>query len=249
VPTLKDQAVCIRRHDWSETSLTVSLLTREHGVIRGVAKGAKREKGTFSGGIELLTRGEIVAIDKSDRELLTLTEWDLQEIFLAFRTSLLAHRVGLYIADVLHHALGLRDAHPPLYDAMLAALRIVGDVDAEDAARMRALLSFHMVLLMETGYDPELGVDVETGERLETLPTTLAFVPDKGGVARGLDGPDRWRVRGSTVQLMRELPVGDETEVAVVHRANRLVAAYLRYLWDREPPTMAVLFGSNRPTG
>ena len=47
--TLKDTAICIRRWDFSETSQTVSLLTREHGILRGLAKGAKREKGTFSG--------------------------------------------------------------------------------------------------------------------------------------------------------------------------------------------------------
>ncbi|MHC4990131.1 MAG: DNA repair protein RecO, partial [Planctomycetota bacterium] len=69
MPTIQDQAVCIRHWDFSETSQTVSLLSREHGVIRGLAKGAKREKGTFSGGIDLLTVGEVVAITKRGREL------------------------------------------------------------------------------------------------------------------------------------------------------------------------------------
>ena len=52
----KDQAVCIRMIDWSETSQIVALLTREHGVLRGLAKGSKRMSPSaisrFSGGIE-----------------------------------------------------------------------------------------------------------------------------------------------------------------------------------------------------
>ena len=62
MPTITDNAVCIRRWDYAETSQTVSLFLREHGIIRGIAKGAKREKGAFSGGIDLLTRGQVVAM-------------------------------------------------------------------------------------------------------------------------------------------------------------------------------------------
>ena len=56
MPTITDQAIVIRRWDFSETSQTVSLFTRDHGIVRGLAKGAKREKGDFSGGLDLLTR-------------------------------------------------------------------------------------------------------------------------------------------------------------------------------------------------
>ena len=42
MPTISDYAICIRRWDFSETSQTVSLFTRESGIIRGLAKGAKR---------------------------------------------------------------------------------------------------------------------------------------------------------------------------------------------------------------
>ena len=44
MPIIADTAICIRCWDFSETSQTVSLVTREHGVVRGLAKGAKREK-------------------------------------------------------------------------------------------------------------------------------------------------------------------------------------------------------------
>ena len=85
MPTIRDEAICIRHWDFSETSQTVSLLLRDHGVLRGLAKGARRERGSFSGGFDLFTRGEIVAIVKPGRELATLTEWTLLETFPVLR--------------------------------------------------------------------------------------------------------------------------------------------------------------------
>ena len=57
--TMHDQGVCIRQWDFSETSQTVSLFGRSLGVVRGLAKGARRERGAFDGGVDLLSRGEL----------------------------------------------------------------------------------------------------------------------------------------------------------------------------------------------
>src|SRR4051812_20305466 len=64
-----DQAVCIRQWDWSETSQTVSLFGRETGVVRAIAKGSKREHSRFSGGLEVMTRGEMIVHIKAGDSL------------------------------------------------------------------------------------------------------------------------------------------------------------------------------------
>ena len=87
MPTVIDQAICIRHWDWSETSQTVSLFARDTGIVRGMAKGARREKAPFSGGLEVLTRGEMVAIIKPSSDLANITAWDLQETFPAAQSS------------------------------------------------------------------------------------------------------------------------------------------------------------------
>ena len=40
----RDEAVVLRRHDFSETSQIASLLTRSHGRRQVLAKGARRER-------------------------------------------------------------------------------------------------------------------------------------------------------------------------------------------------------------
>src|ERR1043165_665148 len=123
MPTIKDQAVCIRHWDWSETSQTVSIFAREHGVVRAVAKGSKRERAPFSGGVELLTLGEFVAIvrqnERSPESLATLTSWDLVEAFPAIRRTLDGFYAGSYFADLVHHAARDADPHPLLFDRLV----------------------------------------------------------------------------------------------------------------------------------
>jgi DNA repair protein RecO (recombination protein O) len=95
MPPLTDNAICIRRWDYSETSLTVSLFLRNHGVVRGMAKGAKRARGGFEGGIDLLTLGQVAAIIKPARDLATVTQWRVLDTFRALREHLGANRAGI----------------------------------------------------------------------------------------------------------------------------------------------------------
>jgi DNA repair protein RecO (recombination protein O) len=247
MPTISDSAVCIRRWDFSETSQTVSLLTREHGIIRGLAKGAKREKGAFSGGLDVLTRGQVVAIVRPGRELATLTEWHLDETYRVIRRRLDANRAGLYMADLVHHMLTDQDPHPPVFDALVEAL----DGLADPSQVGMALLLFQWRVLAETGYRPEVERDAETGRPLPEDAEVLAFNPRAGGIVAAPVGSDHWRVRRSTVELLRTVASGSPAvpiEPEAVRRANRLLAVYCRELIGSELPTMRWAF-SDRGAG
>ena len=243
MPTITDNAICIRHWDFSETSQTVSLFTREHGVIRGLAKGAKREKSNFSGGIDVLTRGQIVAIVKPGRDLATLTQWTLLEVYRAVRTNLQANRAGLYMAELVHQMVREADPHPILFDAFadcLAALEQPSRIDW-------SLLQFQWAVLRESGYEPQLQKDASTGQPLDDS-TTLAFSPRAGGVVADTGQGDRWRVRRETVQLLQSV-AAETTDLPanldradIISRANRLLASYIREILGSQPPAMRWAF-------
>lgn len=245
MPTLRDQAICIRQWDYSETSQTVSLFLREHGMIRGLAKGARREQGRFSGGIDLLTRGEIVAITKPDRDLATLTEWDLQEVYWGLRLSLERARTGYYMADLVQHFFTDSSPHAAIFDGLHTGLSALQSSDAPTV-----LLTFQWLVLSEAGYRPRL--DIPGGD---AHASNLGFSPLSGMLIAMDAAPVAWRVRRSTVDLLRSLdtapgaapepapparPAAGDLESIV--RANRFLAAYIREVLHREPPTMRLLF-------
>jgi len=240
MPTLTDTALCLRRWDFSETSQTVRLFTREHGAIRGLAKGAKRARGAFSGGFDILARGQIVAIVKPGRELATLTEWSLEETYRVLRHCLAANRAGLYMADLVHHMVIDHDPHAALFDALVVALRRLG----RPAESSRALLDLQWTLLEETGYRPEVERDARTGDALPD-DSALTFSARAGGTVAGDDGPDSWRVRRETIDLLQTLARhegGADGPDEVVARSTRLLAVYARAIIGREIPTMRWAF-------
>lgn len=256
VPTLVDQAIVLRCWEFSETSQTVSLLTQAHGVLRGLAKGARRTKSTFSGGFEPLTRGEIVAITKPTTELATLTEWDLQEIYWGPRRATRAHYAGLYLADVTHHALLPGDPHPVVFETLSHALHTLDGTLTVDLIVLQYLWN----LLTDTGYRPRLDLDdlPLKDPRSRTLgfdPHTGRVVPDphsdhnvsRPALSRSGQPGRIWRVRSQTVSLLQDLSHAvrlDDRPPDQLRRASRLLAAYLSTILGKEIASAPALFGS-----
>ena len=233
MPVSHDEAVCIRHWDYSEASQTGGLYSRRSGLLRAIAKGARRPRGSFGGGIDLLTRGEFGAVMTSGSELASMVEWTLLETFPHVRTSIDANRIAYYAADMVGRMSVLHDPHPELYGALVQLLR-------DAAAGAPALLRFHWVLLSESGWQPRLDAHGSSGD------SVVAFDPRSGGTVPG--SPEgSWKVRASTLEAIRCVVEGrplPHESPAPLDRANRLLAAYLRDTLGTEPDTMRMLFGT-----
>ncbi|MBH04816.1 MAG: DNA repair protein RecO [Phycisphaeraceae bacterium] len=240
----KEDAICIRYLDWSETSQIVVLLTREHGKLRGLAKGSKRTSpgalARYSGGIELLTLGQVVGLTKPTSELATITEWDLQDPYPHLRRDLSAQHLGLYGADLANALVADHDPHPTAFGALRQLLTELTEPSQYD----KAILEFQWCMLDGSGYRPQLDRDVQTDEEIRDQ-QTYNFDARIGGLTNeaGLTTPDNgrgpWRVRQETVGLLRDLSAGRwQADQLVVRRASRLLCVYARAIIDRQLPTM-----------
>jgi len=148
---IEDHAVCIRSHDYSETSQVVTLFTRAHGKIRALAKGARRPKSKFGQAIEVLTAATVLfSLPPRDSALATLAEFDLSEPFPLLRRRLLALHCAQYAADLLARFTEELDPHERLYDAFYALLD--GLQHAPDVAIL--LVRFQLALLDGVGLTP-----------------------------------------------------------------------------------------------
>jgi DNA repair protein RecO len=247
VPQVIDQAICIRHWDFSETSQTVSLFGREQGILRGLAKGAKRVGGRFSGGIDLLTRGQIVAIVKPGRELATLTDWTLERTWRSLRSELGSNQAAYFMADVVQRMLPVGDPHPRLFDCFCRALDAIED----GSTAAHVVLLFQWTALDDLGYRPR--VEDATSVLGGGTDEPIAFFPDDGRVGPATGAG--WRVRPSTVEVLVRIAAAlDEDDHAAAlalvdaakpeaqQRANRLLAAYLRHIVGAPMETMRALF-------
>ncbi len=245
VASIRDDGICVRHWDWSETSQTVSILTREHGLLRGLAKGSRRENSAFSGGIELLTLGQVQALAKPRSTLATITSWDLIEPFRGIRDSLGAFYSGTHVADLVGHLVLDDDPHPDLFDALASHLRGLSDnPHAEPGERVLWVLRFQWSLLEAIGSRPELDRDVQSGQALAPAPI-FGFSPGLGGFLAQSASSTVWKVRGETHAVLGRIRSGSDGEFdgESVLRAARLLASYIHHLIGEELSSTATLFG------
>jgi DNA repair protein RecO (recombination protein O) len=170
----------MRKIEYSETSQIVTLLARERGLQRLIAKGAHRTTkagaSKFDGGLDLLEVGDAVFTHRPEKDLATLTEWKLREGHPCIRRDLRSLYLGLYAAELITLLLQEHDPHTHLYDRFERTLTELGTPRAEEA-----FLAFELDLLRETGIMPELGACVECGRAVGSR-ETACFSPSRGGV-------------------------------------------------------------------
>jgi DNA repair protein RecO (recombination protein O) len=175
MPAEKATAIVLRSIDFSESSLILSLFTREFGKVDGLAKGGRRIKGPFESALDLLALCRIVFLRKSSDALDLLTEAKLLRRFRPAGRSLASLYAGYYTAELLAGLTDQYDPHPELFD--LADETLAALSGGEPVAKR--ILRFELGALRELGHMPSLDACVHCGLK----------VPASGRVAFGqLDG-------------------------------------------------------------
>jgi DNA repair protein RecO (recombination protein O) len=171
----------LRRVDVFETSLVLTLFTRELGKISALAKGARRLKSAFQGGVDLLGLSDIVVLHKASDALDLLTEAASVERFGSLRLDLSSLFAGYYIAELLTDLTDFHDPHPKLFDAAVVTLRHLG----EPRLRDRRLLRFELACLRELGHMPALEACAHCGANVEEARSEMGE-PESMSYAFGL---------------------------------------------------------------
>ncbi len=179
-------AIVLRLVDFSETSLVVTLLTRDLGRISALAKGARRLKGPFEGSLDLLSVCSVTLIAKPGDMLDLLTESKLRRRFRGGERTLSRTYAGFYIAETLRWWLADDERHEAVFDLTLAAL---GLVDGTGPVA-ETLLAFDCQCLRLLGHAPTTDVCCVCGVKLEqekraATSRQVAFSIDGGGVVCG----------------------------------------------------------------
>jgi len=183
MPLASDRCICLRKTEYSETSQILTLLSREQGIVRVVAKGAHRRTkagaSRFDGGIDILDLGHAVFSGDTSRELSILTDWKLQDGNLSLRKNLRALYLAIYAAELLGLVLEEHDPHPEVFDLMHRLLPELSTASIEES-----FLAFELDLLREAGFMPELAACVGCANRVGDR-DGISFSPARGGILCG----------------------------------------------------------------
>jgi len=167
------QGVCLRRLDYSNTSL----LTPNVGRLSFIAKGATRapKKGVRTG-FDLLGLYDVVYTARRPGSLQNLTERSLREGFRGMRRSIERIMHGYYAAELVLNTTPEGQPCPELYGVLLRALH---GFDSGDGLERHALM-LEMAGLKELGICPHFRHCAACGRPLpERGP--MCFSPASGG--------------------------------------------------------------------
>ena len=169
-------AVPLRSQDYSETSRIVTFLTRERGLIKAIAKGARGARGRFGASLEPLQRLRITLSVRPARELQTLTQADLLHPFARLREDLFRSAYAQALAELTIRLLPaeepVEEIHTDLLDVLLEMEQGLGDPQL-------LFLAAQLRLADRIGYSLRTDACLDCGDPLSDGAT---FVPARGGL-------------------------------------------------------------------
>ena len=194
-------AFVLHSYPYKETSLIVDVLTRDHGRIALVAKGAKRPHSKLRGVLQTFQPLSISWSGKSEVRTLTGAEW-VGGLLPLEKSALLC---GFYLNELLVKFLARDDPHVQLFDHYVSTLNELGHGESVPIV----LRKFELALLKETGFAGSFTRCANSGEPVQPEQTYVVD-PERG--ARPAQAADTWpRVSGKTLLDMEREDYSDPT--------------------------------------
>ncbi|HEX6279425.1 MAG TPA: DNA repair protein RecO [Pyrinomonadaceae bacterium] len=145
------EAIVIKSYSLSEADRIVVFFTREFGLVRGVAKGAKRLQSRFGSTLEPFSTVSLTFFQKEERELVSIHSVELTRSRFAIASDPEFLETYSYIADLLTDFSFPHDADEKLYRMLSACLSAAGS--DRDLASVK--LYFELWLLRLSGFLPD----------------------------------------------------------------------------------------------
>ena len=260
---LRDRALLLRRFAYGESSLVLHALTREHGRVHLLAKGAYRPSSRFYAALDLFDTLELSWAHSPARELQVLQEGSIGVRRHRIALDLERYRAALTVLELA--GIGALEGHaaPELFDSAAEALDALAGQGGG-----AALVEFELRFLQNLGLAPALSACASCGGAAPPLESgddgapRAAFSAGSGGrlcracaaQARALGrrvGTLPVHVMDSARALLErrvgEVPV-DAAELELVRDA---VARFVEYHLEGRPKsyrTFLAVPNRNRPT-
>ncbi len=196
--TYLTQAITLKTHAVGEYDKILVLFSREHGVRRAIAKGARRPQSKLGGRSEPLCHNQWQLA--RGKRMDVIAQCETLDAHGALRRDFDRLMAALYVAEATGAFIDELQPYPEVFDALAAMLTHLEEAEAVDLS----VLWYELRLLDLLGYRPEFDHCVACDS---TLGTACAFHPEMGGglcdscspMLRGM------RLMPGTLAVMRRL--------------------------------------------
>lgn len=175
--TYSVHAVNLSTYPLGETDKIVTMFSAERGLIRAVAKGARKPGAKIGGRSEPLNINRYLLA--KGRNLDIITQAESVGSFPSLRHDLTRLSFSLYFAELTQtFGLGLSDESAPFFEYLGLSLSRMADSDRDP---ILSSLEFELHLLDQLGFKPELSFCIACGEPMTEYRLAI-FHHDSGGL-------------------------------------------------------------------
>jgi DNA repair protein RecO (recombination protein O) len=236
VPTYQADAIVLHRLDYGDADRIVTLLTREHGKLAAIAKGARRSRARTGSSLDLFGRSRMMLAKGRNLDVVAQVEHrgDVRNIVGNVQRTAYACLVAEVVDKVLE------DRHP-VDDVFDLVAQTIDRLNGTDRSPRVDAAWFLMRILDLLGYQPQLHDCAACGTALSE--TASLFSPLLGGVLCA--GCGAHRQAGSPVsvtglKVLRVMAAADadlyarlRLSPAVLTEVEQALQALLEYHLDR----------------
>jgi len=144
---IETEGLVLKTYNLAEADRIVLFLTHEHGLVRGVAKGAKRLKSKFGSGLEPYSVVRVTYFQKDAVELVSIQHVELLRSYFAFAADPQVLLKFAYLADLLTMITPPNDPNEDLYRMVRACL----DASSQMPDRLESVSTYFELWLLRLG--------------------------------------------------------------------------------------------------
>lgn len=149
---VETESLILKSYNLAEADKIIVFFTHDHGVVRGVAKGAKRLKSRFGSGLEPFSAVRVTYFQKEVTELVSIQRVELTRSYFAAASEPDFLKKFSYLADLLITISPPHDPNETLFRMVTACLEAADDTPA--LLNMIGVY-FEIWLLQLSGYLPD----------------------------------------------------------------------------------------------
>lgn len=224
MPIVTTGSVVLQTHPYSDTSKILRLMTLDHGPQSVMARGALRPRSRLSGVLEPFADGTATFYFKPDRDLHTLSGFELRRERQALGQDLRRFAAASVLCElVLRLAPAERD--PELYRVLTTGLDAL--LEAESERVPGVALAACWIVVDVLGFAPDLGGCARCGDDLSGRRGRLDVREGSLVCERCLPGGGSLSPR--ELRTLRRLAAGDPGAETPSHLQVRLLVEFIRH--------------------
>ncbi len=233
----------------TNSSKLVSLVTDRYGLVKVMAKGARRPQSKFGAALEPVTLIDCIYYFKNTREIQTLSNAEIIEPYSVLKSDIKLFSIASCFVEIARQETAQEDPSAGTYPLLVESLDGLKHSDTADADKH--LWRFMLRFLAAAGYRPALDRCMKCGKAPKGRSVFLSYA-DGGLICSCTDPGDMFgsRVSPGALRIMNELMTAkvDDLPRFKISRAQRseveeITLKFLSYHsgYSRTPRALAFL--------